>query len=896
VEPGDRVAVLARRSIETVAAVLGVLRARAVWVPIDPKYPSTRIDWMASDSDARLLLTDEPARSGAAADLPVLSIDEVIDATEEGPSAVGDPHPEDLAYLIYTSGSTGRPKGVQVEHRGLIGYLDWASRQYVRGDRLSFGLFTSLSFDLTITSLFLPLITGGVLEVYPEPDNAADSALLDLIRENAVDFVKLTPSHLSLLRQANLEGTRIRRMVVGGEDLKVALAEAISAQIGGSLELYNEYGPTEAVVGCTVHRYRPDHDLGERVPIGGPADDVLLRVLSDEFVAVPEGVPGELWIARRGLARGYHGLCEETESRFRDDPGGSGRRMYRTGDRVRFTEARGLEFLGRLDRQLKIAGHRIEPGEVESALLEIGGIEQAVVLPIQEGPAVSGRPEEVDYCTSCGLPSDYPLAGRDASGVCSLCRAYEAAGVEVAGYFGSMKELEEIFEESRRQHTSEYDCLLLLSGGKDSTYALCKLVEMGLSVYAFTLDNGFISDSAKENMQRVTEALGVPLEIATTPAMNAIFRDSLTRFSNVCHGCFKTIYTLSLNRAEKLGIPIIVTGLSRGQMFETRLTPEMFRDGRRTAEEVDAAVLAARKIYHRVDDEVARSLDVRIFEDDRIFETVRFVDFYRYCDADLTEILAHLERSVPWVRPPDTGRSTNCLINDAGIYVHRKERGFHNYALPYSWDVRLGQKTRDQALEELDDELDVASVRAMLDEIGYVEKRAEPGVGGATLAAFFTSAEDLPIADLRRRLAETLPSPLVPTLLRRVESVPLTESGKIDEASLARRVSPGSGGEPGAPPMGPVEEFLANLWREQLHCEVDREADFFALGGTSLGAMELMLRLCREFDVELPLDAPFKAPILRELAAEAEERILGDVSEMSEDEVQRLMRLSTASE
>ena len=240
-----------------------------------------------------------------------------------------------------------------------------------------------------------------------------------------------------------------------------------------------------------------------------------------------------------------------------------------------------------------------------------------------------------------------------------------------------MKELEELFEESKRRHASEHDCLLLLSGGKDSTYALCRLVDMGLSVYAFTLDNGFISDGAKENMQRVTEALGVPLEIATTPAMNAIFRDSLKRFSNVCHGCFKTIYTLSLNRAAELGIPIIVTGLSRGQMFETRLTPEMFRDSGRTAEEVDAAVLAARKIYHRVDDEVARSLDVRIFEDDRVLETVRFVDFYRYCDVDLAEIMAHLERSVPWIRPPDTGRSTNCLINDAGIYVHMRERGFH---------------------------------------------------------------------------------------------------------------------------------------------------------------------------------------------------------------------------
>ena len=219
---------------------------------------------------------------------------------------------DDLAYLLYTSGSTGRPKGVLVDHGGLADYLTWADRRYVRGDRLVFPLFTSLAFDLTVTSLFLPLLTGGTLEIYPEPDGPVDTAIVDVIARNAVDFVKLTPSHLSLLRRTGLEGSRIRRMVVGGEDLKAPLAAAVSAQLDDRVEIDNEYGPTEAVVGCVVHRFDPAADTGASVPIGAPADHVEVEVLNEAGTPVPEGVPGELWIARHGLARGYHGLEHET--------------------------------------------------------------------------------------------------------------------------------------------------------------------------------------------------------------------------------------------------------------------------------------------------------------------------------------------------------------------------------------------------------------------------------------------------------------------------------------------------------------------------------------------------------------------------------------------------------
>ena len=878
--PGDRVAIAGRRSLHSVVAILGTLRARAAYVPIDASTPAARLDYVLQDSGARVLLVGEgmsvPTRPG----FTVLDIAEAIDAGAGTKPDRPGPGLDDLAYLMYTSGSTGRPKGVLIEHGGLADYLCWAERRYVRGDRLTYPLFTSLAFDLTVTSLFLPLVTGGTMEVYPEPEGPVDAALMDVAAANTVDFIKLTPSHLSLLRRIGLEGSRLRRMVVGGEDLKTSLAAAISAQLHGAVEIDNEYGPTEAVVGCVAHRYDPASDTAASVPIGVPADHVRVEILNQALSPVPEGVAGELWVSRFGLARGYHGAPELTNERFTAHPRRPGERWYRTGDLVRLADPGTLEYLGRIDRQLKVSGFRVEPGEVEAALLAVPQIAQCAVIARRRPATDPSAGDAVRHCVRCGLPSNFPRVAFDADGVCDVCRAYDAIEPHARAYFRTMDDLRALFASSARAHPSRYDCLMLYSGGKDSTYALCRLVEMGLSVYAFTLDNGFISDSAKENIRKVTTELGVPIEFATTPAMNAIFRDSLARFSNVCNGCFKTIYTLGMLRARDMGIPIVVTGLSRGQMFETRLSEEMFRDGRIRPDEVDAAVLAARKAYHRVPDEVSRTLDVRAFQDDRIFEQVQFVDFYRYCDVGMDEMLDYLGRTVPWIRPADTGRSTNCLINDLGIYVHRKERGYHNYALPYSWDVRLGHKTRAAALEELDDDIDPAAVRRLLAEVGYDEQRITAAGEQTSLVGFYVASDDIAEPDLRRALAERLPAQLIPARLRRVDTIPLTANGKVDEQALSGLLAERTAEAAYRPPEGPVEEFLAGVWREELGVtRVGSGDSFFDLGGTSLTAMQVMVRLCREFDITLPLATIFTHQTLGALARAAEDRILADVAD-----------------
>jgi acyl carrier protein len=467
-----------------------------------------------------------------------------------------------------------------------------------------------------------------------------------------------------------------------------------------------------------------------------------------------------------------------------------------------------------------------------------------------------------------------------------VCQSFGAIKARAASYFKSMNDLRAEIA-SATHANSRHHCLILLSGGKDSTYALCRLVDMGLRVYAFSFDNGYISTQAKENIRRVTDALGVEHEFANTPGMGAIFRESLTRFSNVCNGCFKTIYTLGITRARQLEIPVVVTGLSRGQLFETRLTPDMFRDGF-SPEDVDAAVLAARKAYHRTDDAVSKLLDVSLFKDDRVFEEIRILDFYRYCDAALDEILAYLARRVPWIRPADTGRSTNCLANDVGIYVHTRERGYHNYALPYSWDVRMGHKTRQQAVDELHDALDMPRVRRILEEIGYDEHRPSEALGH--MVACYVGTHAVQSDELRRHLAVFLPPAMIPGRFVCVDAMPLTENGKTDEAALRAlaRQYPGDDGGTFVAPAGPVQEGIAGIWSDVLRVDrVGAHTTVFALGGTSLAAMEIALRICREFEVDLPLQTVFAAPTVAQLAEHVEALIVREVAALSDEEAER---------
>ena len=262
---------------------------------------------------------------------------------------------EDLAYIIYTSGSTGKPKGAMVQHSNLLNYVTWAKDFYLQGERLDFPLFSSLSFDLTVTSIFVPMISGGSIVVYPEED-ASSFSVLDVFEDNLVDIVKLTPAHLALIKEINPETSRIRKMIVGGEDFKRSLAQQVSEMFDHRVEIYNEYGPTEATVGCMIHRFDPGQDLAPSVPIGHPVKNTQIYILDQHLNPVPTGVIGEMCIGGASVAKGYLHREELTAEKFIDNPFRPGERLYRTGDLARWTEEGQMQFLGRADHQVKDPG------------------------------------------------------------------------------------------------------------------------------------------------------------------------------------------------------------------------------------------------------------------------------------------------------------------------------------------------------------------------------------------------------------------------------------------------------------------------------------------------------------------------------------------------------------
>jgi amino acid adenylation domain-containing protein len=895
--PEQLVPICMEHSLETIVGLLGILKAGGAYVPLDPAYPQSRLAFMladislANEGESPVLVVQPwlvDSLPKTLTRLLVLDSSWESISNEDNHNLPRQAEPNNMAYVIYTSGSTGKPKGVQIEHRGLTNYLWWARKRYFGKEKLDFAFFSSLSFDLTITSIYVPLISGSRVVIYREDQKAKGSIILRVVEDNQVDIVKLTPSHLALIKQMNLDSTRIRKYIVGGEDFKTDLAHEINRAYNGKVEISNEYGPTETVVGCMIHRFDPEQDHELSVPIGVPADNAQIYILDSSLNPVPSGLIGEMYIGGDGVGRGYLNKPELTSQRFIQNPFNPGKRMYRTGDLAKWLPDGKMVFLGRADHQVKIGGYRIELGEIETRLREFSGIKEGIVEVVEIKP--SEQDQELFYCVRCGLASDYPGVSFDESGVCSVCRTYDTYKDKAQRYFKPAHELHQVMAEQKARKNGTYDCIVLLSGGKDSTYMLYQLAEMDLKILAFTLDNGFISDGAKENIRKVVSSLKIDHIFGKTPAMNAIFVESLQQYANVCNGCFKTLYTLAVNLAREKGIPCIVTGLSRGQFFETRLTEDLFRGADFDPDAIDRSILAARKAYHRRSDLISRSMDVDFFRDDQVFDDIAFVDFYRYWDVGLDEVYAFLRDRAPWIRPSDTGRSTNCLINDTGIYLHKKKRGYHNYALPYSWDVRMGHKSREDALAELNDEIDEAQVERILAEIGYQEPPNEKLA--KRLVAYYIPQGQVSEGEMREFLAQALPDYMIPSHFIALETIPLTANGKVDRLALPK---PGQDrprlDSAYVHPSSPVEEQLAEIWSGILNVhQVGINDNFFDLGGSSLPALQLAARVNQAFQIELPIQRYFECATIATLAQAVEEHILAEIEGLSEAEAEALLR------
>ncbi len=384
VRPETLIGLLTTHSVETVIGILGILKAGGAYVPIEPDYPDDRIGYMLDDSGSDILLTNMTLPGTLSFGRQVIDIREQSIFLGDSSNLDSLNKPGDLAYVMYTSGSTGQPKGTMIEHRGLVNYIWWAKKMYVSNEHEIFPLYSSLAFDLTVTSLFTPLLSGGKIIVYDRHDDENDYVLYRILQEKKVTVVKLTPSHLALLKYLNKRDSSVRRFIVGGEDLQVNLAKEVYESFGGKIEIFNEYGPTETVVGCMIHKYAYECDTGISVPIGTPADNVQCYLLDKQLDPVPPYSLGELYISGAGVARGYLKKPELTQEKFIANPFLPGKTMYKTGDLARFGDGNTLEYVGRADQQVKIRGHRIELGEIENYLLRHEAINKAMVQDFED--------------------------------------------------------------------------------------------------------------------------------------------------------------------------------------------------------------------------------------------------------------------------------------------------------------------------------------------------------------------------------------------------------------------------------------------------------------------------------------------------------------------------------
>ncbi|BBG02546.1 MULTISPECIES: non-ribosomal peptide synthetase [Pseudonocardia] len=897
-QPGTPVAIAADKGVHQPVAVLGTLLAGGAYLPVDPRQPAPRIARILRDSGAPLVLT---ATGDPGWDVPAVAVADLPAAAEPVPAA--GTAPGDLAYVIYTSGSTGAPKGVMTAHRAARNTVEDITERFRvgTGDRV-LGV-AALGFDLSVYDLFGVLGAGGTL-VLPDPDRRGDPEhWAELVARHRITLWNSVPAQLQMLGHVLAgdpapDATSLRLALLSGDWIPVGLPDEIRDRIPG-LEVISLGGATEAAIWSIVHPVGRVDPAARSIPYGVPLANQTFHVLDATGADRPDWTPGELYIGGTGTAIGYLGDPDLTAIRFPSHPR-TGERLYRTGDIGRHLPDGTIELLGRADDQIKIRGHRIEPGEIEAALLTHPAVRAAAVVAVGDRPLerrLAGF-VELDGDRGAGLPAEFDDGLRERASAAARAvvgdldpRAMVEFSVRVDRVallvMAHTLRRQGLFGPGERHTLAEVlqHCRVAARHGRVIRRWLRALVSEGMlhraddgryhdlaAADAALLDHSWdeVSDARKglshggeliEFLRRTTEKLPEIMR-DEFPVQALLFPDGGTRTAEAAYK--DNLISQYVNAATTAA----VVGIAAAAPGHTVRVLEVGAGVGGTSRALVPALAGLDVEYHYTDVS-------RFFLDDA---RRTFADHpgMRYGLFDINTDFREQGHEPGGI---DVLLAANVLHNshDAGAVLAR----FAELVGPGGWLV-FNEPTRDYyqimtsmeflmspaaggAQRDYEDLrrgrdrtfLELSEWRELLADAGFEEVLALPGDGDpltelgqhAVVARVpGAGAARIDPGELAAHLRALLPEPMVPTHLRVVDTLPLTGNGKVDRAALAASMPAGGAADRAAvaavPPRGDTEVAVAAVWGELLGLpEIGRDQDFFVLGGDSLLVSRLAARL-----------------------------------------------------
>ncbi len=925
VASGDLVGLCAKRSPEMVVGLLGILKAGAAYVPMDPDFPAQRLGLMVEDTRMRVLVTERDLLDQLSphhALTVLLDVPLAEPPADFAPVSVGGENP---AYVIFTSGSTGRPKGVRIPHRALGNFL--TSMRCEPGLTVDDTLLsvTTLSFDISGLEIFLPLTTGATV-VLAARETVMDGYLLrDELAQSGATVMQATPATWRLLLEAGWRGDKNLKILIGGEAVPRELVNQLVPLCGS---LWNLYGPTETTIWSTVARMESGNTP---VRIGRPIDNTQVYVVNSALQLQPVGTPGELLIGGDGLALDYLNQPALTAERFIANPvsGAPSARVYRTGDLARWHSDGSLECLGRLDHQIKLRGYRIEPGEIESLLERSPGVAQAVVdirderlvawlrleksaLPAEGSTQWQDKWESI-FQTAISQSGDSQLDHLDA--VINSWTGVENAAEQVEEWISVTVARIREFHPVR---VFEIGC---------GTGQLLSRLAPNTEVY-WAAD---ISQAAVEALQKTV----------TLPQVK-LFQRPADDFAEIPDGFFDTVIINSvaqyfpgaeyLRRVLAGALRVLKPGgrVFLGDIQGFALLPVHHAETLLVREGGGMTCGQFReKLSHRLEREKELCLDPDWFELLELPGLAHREFFLRRgrLGNETTDyhydVVLHAGPAPSLLAIPDwktwdgpvafenllAGESRVLALKDIPDARLARQLGFYRAVrdLPAAADVPVPTHPPADAVSA--EELFAAAVT--LGYRAFVRWQGD-GLSGLLEAVFLPSGNaarplwprvltghspsglasvpwqekagnEREVFDrLRRELAERLPDYMIPGMMVSVREFPLTPNGKIDRRALTVTIC-GEASTGGEAPETPREKELAVLWGEMLNISgIGRNDDFFELGGHSLFAFQLFAEIQKRHGISLPLASLFRAPTLRALAELLDRELSGEATAVRE--------------